>query len=88
MATKAKLSINGRGQTVHIPKAYQFTGVKEVIIRKEGDSLIITPVRKTWETFADEAPVVGDDFMSERPELLDGASAKFRHAQLHHPKAS
>ena len=77
MAKKAKLFINGRSQAVRIPKAYQFTGVNEVTIRKEGDSLIIAPAHKTWETFADEAPVVGDDFMSERPELLDGVRVKF-----------
>tara|TARA_B100000959_G_C14881725_1_gene582817 strand:+ start:409 stop:666 length:258 start_codon:yes stop_codon:yes gene_type:complete len=75
--TKAKLFVNGRSQAVRIPKAYQFAGVKEVIIRKEGNSLIIIPARKTWETFADEAPVVGDDFMSERPELLDAVRVRF-----------
>ena len=77
METKAKLFMNGRSQAVRIPKAYQFTGVNEVIIRKEGDSLIIAPAHKAWETFADEAPVVGDDFMSERPELIDGVRVKF-----------
>ena len=53
-------------------KAYQFTGVEEVVIRKEGDALILLPARKTWESYADEAPAVGDDFMAERPELMDG----------------
>ena len=77
MTAKAKLFINGRSQAVRIPKALQFTGVNEVTIRKEGDSLIIAPAHKTWETFADEAPVVGDDFMSERPELLNGERVTF-----------
>ena len=73
----AKLFVNGRSQAVRIPKAYQFKGINEVAIRKEGDSLIITPVRKTWESFIDEAPAVGDDFMSERPELLEDERVTF-----------
>jgi len=75
--TKAKLFINGRSQAVRIPKAYQFEGVDEVIIRKEGDALVIVPARKTWRSFAKEAPAVGDDFMSERPELLDSDRVSF-----------
>ena len=77
MEAIAKLFTNGRSQAVRIPKAYQFEGVDEVLIRKEGDALVILPVRKTWESFADEAPAVGDDFMAERPELLDGGRANF-----------
>lgn len=76
-SVRAKLFINGRSQAVRIPKAYRFEGVDEVAIRKEGNSLIIAPIRKTWESFADEAPPVGDDFMNERPELLDQARVKF-----------
>ena len=77
MEAIAKLFTNGRSQAVRIPKAYQFEGVDEVLIRKEGDALIILPVRKTWESYADEAPAVGDDFMAERPELLDSGRVDF-----------
>ena len=71
METTAKLFTNGRSQAVRIPKAYQFHGVSEVVIRKDGDALVIVPARKTWTSFADDAPPVGDDFMTERPDLLD-----------------
>ena len=71
METIAKLFTNGRSQAVRIPKACQFTGVEEVVIRKEGDALILLPVRKSWESYADEAPTVDDDFMAERPDLMD-----------------
>ena len=77
METIAKLFANGRSQAVRIPKAYRFEGVDQVMIRKEGDALIILPVRKTWASYADEAPAVGDDFMAERPELLDGGRVDF-----------
>ena len=71
METSARLFINGRSQAVRIPKAYQFTGVSEVLTRKEGDALIIVPARKTWASYADEAPAVGADFMTERPAWMD-----------------
>lgn len=41
----AKLFKNGRSQAVRIPKEFEFIG-KEVTLRKEGDRLIIEPVRK------------------------------------------
>ena len=46
METIAKLFTNGRSQAVRIPKAYQFDGVDRVLIRKEGDALVILPARK------------------------------------------
>ena len=77
METIAKLFINGRSQAVRIPKAYEFEGVDEVIIRKEGETLIIAPARKSWKSYAEEAPPVGDDFMQDRAELLDGSPVEF-----------
>ena len=71
MATSVRLFTNGRSQAVRIPKAYRFQGVSEVLIRKEGDALIIVPARKTWTSYAEDAPTVGNDFMAERPELMD-----------------
>ncbi len=73
MTTTAKLFTNGRSQGVRIPKAYQFEGVSEVSIRKEGDALILVPARKTWTSYPEDAPPVGDDFLAERPELIDDA---------------
>ena len=77
MQATAKLFFNGRSQAVRIPKAYRFEGVDEVIIRKEGDALVIAPVRKTWKSNADEAPPVGDDFMADRPELTDSGRVAY-----------
>ena len=71
------LFTNGRSQAVRIPKAYRFEGVTEVILRKEGDALIVIPARRSWESFADEAPPVDDDFLSERPDLMDGGRVVF-----------
>jgi antitoxin VapB len=71
METTAKLFTNGRSQAVRIPKAYQFEGVSEVVIRREGDALVIVPARKTWTSYPGDAPSVGDDFLIERPALMD-----------------
>ncbi len=68
-AKSAKLFKNGRNQAVRLPKELEFEGIDEVIIRREGHSLVLTPVRKTWTSFAD-LPLADDDFMSERPDLF------------------
>ena len=71
MEATAKLFTNGRSQAVRIPKALEFEGITEVVISRHGDGLLLAPVRKSWESFATDAPVVDDDFMVERPDLLD-----------------
>ena len=75
METTARLFTIGGTQALRIPRAYQFEGVTEVLIRKDGDGLIIVPARKTWTSLVDDAPVVDDDFMAERPELMDNDGA-------------
>jgi antitoxin VapB len=64
-----KLFRNGQNQAIRIPKDFEFKGVNEVSIRKEGDRIIIEPVRKTWLPYA-ELPKTDAKFMAERPELL------------------
>jgi antitoxin VapB len=41
---RAKLFTHGGSQAVRLPKAFRFEG-KEVSIRKEGDSVILEPLR-------------------------------------------
>ena len=77
MAVTARLFVNGRSQSVRIPRAYQFEGVDEVILRKEGDALIILPARKSWESFADEVERADADFMAERPDLMEDDRVAF-----------
>ncbi len=70
MSAKAKLFINGRSQAVRIPKAMEFKGIDEVKVRKDGDELVLSPVRKNWLSFG-SLPLADDDFMQERHILLD-----------------
>ena len=71
MDATAKLFDDGRSQAVRIPKALQFHGVERVAIRKDGDALILTPVRRDWQSFADDVPQVDEDFMADRHDLFD-----------------
>jgi antitoxin VapB len=42
---RVRLFVNGRNQAVRIPREFELEG-EEAIMRKEGDRLIIEPVRK------------------------------------------
>ncbi len=63
----AALFRNGRNQAVRIPRELEMEG-SEVLIRKEGDSLILTPIRKnklrellaSWVPMDDVLPEVED----------------------------
>lgn len=70
MEATAKLFTNGRSQAVRIPKALQFEGVSEVVLSRQGDALLVVPLRKNWVSFAEEAPPVDDDYLVVRPDLM------------------
>lgn len=63
----AALFRNGRNQAVRIPRELEMEGT-EVLIRKEGDSLILTPIRRhklrdllaSWAPLDDPLPDVED----------------------------
>jgi virulence-associated protein VagC len=42
---RAKLFRNGRSQAVRLPKAFRFEG-DEVTVRREGEAVILAPVKK------------------------------------------
>ena len=69
MSIKAKLFINGRSQAVRIPKEFAFTGVDAVLIEKQGNALVVTPARSTWESFVELEPAA-EEFMALRPHLM------------------
>lgn len=72
----ASLFRNGRNQAVRIPREFELEGA-EVLIRKEGDSLILTPIRKnrlldllaSWAPLDKGLPEVEDLPPEERAEL-------------------
>ena len=64
---RAALFRNGRNQAVRIPREFEMKGT-EVLIRKEGERLILTPIRKnrlldllaSWEPLDEDLPDVED----------------------------
>jgi antitoxin VapB len=65
---RARLFRNGRNQAVRIPREFELPG-NEVIIHKEGDRLIVEPVKKpnglaellaSWEPLDEEFPEIED----------------------------
>ncbi|MFV1981970.1 MAG: type II toxin-antitoxin system VapB family antitoxin [Thiohalomonadales bacterium] len=66
---------NGKNQAVRLPKEFEFEGVTEVEIKKEGNSIILTPKRKSWSSFSsiEKAEL---DFLQERTDLLDESRLK------------
>ena len=72
----ASLFRNGRNQAVRIPREFELEG-SQVLIRKDGESLVITPMVKPagglaalaakWEAIDDEFPEIDDP----PPEQVD-----------------
>ncbi|MDW3684179.1 type II toxin-antitoxin system VapB family antitoxin [Cupriavidus sp. CV2] len=60
---------NNANQAVRIPKDMQFEGVTELEIRREGDTILLRPVRPTWASLASE-PLADADFLAERPPVV------------------
>jgi len=61
VSAKAKLFTHGGSQAVRLPRAFRFEG-KEVSIRKEGDRVILEPVKvvkESWEEFWAQIDALG-----------------------------
>lgn len=63
----AKLFQNGRSQAVRLPKSCNFSG-KDVFIQKVGETVILFPKDKVWETFLEGLNGFTDDFMTNGRE--------------------
>ncbi|MEG3743207.1 type II toxin-antitoxin system VapB family antitoxin [Escherichia coli] len=67
---------NGNNRAIRLPRDLDFEGVSEVEIVREGDSIILRPVRPTWGSFL-EYQKADPDFMAER-EHVDSDQAPFK----------
>lgn len=70
MSRTAKLFMNGRSQAVRIPREFAFEGITELLIRRDGQRLILEPARKSWLMLNEDIEALGDDCLSERPDLF------------------
>ncbi|MCI3135077.1 antitoxin [Phenylobacterium aquaticum] len=62
---KAKLFTHGGSQAVRLPKAFRFEGV-EVRIHKEGDRVILEPVRPDFSSLWAELDHLGGEPFPDR----------------------
>lgn len=60
---------NGINRAICLPRDLDFEGVSELEIIREGDSIILRPVRPTWGSFA-QLEKAAPDFMAEREEVV------------------
>lgn len=67
---RASIFRNGSNQAVRLPQELRFSEeVKEVRIRKQGDGLLLTPVKPDWLSFFALEVDVPDDFLADRHDL-------------------
>jgi antitoxin VapB len=69
----AKLFVNGRSQAVRLPKEFNFSGT-DVFIQKVGDSVILFPKDRAWETFLNGLNGFTEDFLAngrEQPSVQE-----------------
>lgn len=60
----ARIGWNNRVQTVSIPVAFRFAEtVREVFIRREGESVVLTPRPSDWSGFFASGVKASADFM-------------------------
>ena len=64
----AKVFQNNRSQAVRIPKEFQFS-TTEVLIRKEGQDVILTPRPRTWAEYFQAAAPAPSDYMEDVEDL-------------------
>ena len=60
---------NSNNRAIPLPRDLDFEGVSELEIVREGDSIILRPVRPTWGSFA-HLEKADADFMGEREDVI------------------
>ena len=60
---------NGNNRAIRLPRDMDFEGVSELEIVREGDRIILRPVRPTWGSFA-KMEKADPDFMAEREDVV------------------
>ena len=71
LGRRAAIFRNGRNQAVRLPQDLKFPDkVKEVQVRKQGDSILLSPVKPDWASFFSLEVQVPDDFLTERSDSV------------------
>jgi antitoxin VapB len=64
----AKVFMNNRSQAVRLPKQFQFK-TKEVLIRREGNDIILSPRPRDWSAYLANGPAASMNFMEGVEDL-------------------
>lgn len=62
---------NGNNRAIRLPRDMDFEGVNELEIIREGDTIILRPVRKNWSSFSEESQPEDKDFMPDRQDFIE-----------------
>lgn len=60
---------NGNNRAIRLPRDLDFEGVSELEIVREGDRIILRPIRPTWGSFT-QLEKADTDFMAEREDVV------------------
>ena len=60
---------NGKNQAVRLPKDMEYEGISELEIIKEGDTLILRPIRPSWLSLANQERA-DSEFLKERSDVI------------------
>ncbi len=63
----AKLFQNGQSQAVRLPKEFRFND-DHVFVKKEGNVVMLIPVKGSWQSMFNSLDKFSDDFMTERKQ--------------------
>ncbi|PHM50897.1 type II toxin-antitoxin system VapB family antitoxin [Xenorhabdus miraniensis] len=61
---------NGNNRAIRLPKDLDFEGVNELEIIREGEAIILRPVKPSWNSLLDQDKADAD-FLSERPDIIE-----------------
>ncbi|MEJ2442297.1 MAG: type II toxin-antitoxin system VapB family antitoxin [Exilibacterium sp.] len=66
---------NGSSRAIRLPRAFDPEGVDQMEVTREGDKIILKPVRPTWDSFWARAKIEDiEDFLRERPDMIEPGS--------------
>ena len=66
----ARVGWNNRSQTVTMPLEFRFPeSVREVFIRREGESVVLTPRPTDWSSFFASGLTASADFMADTERM-------------------
>jgi len=60
---------NGNSRAIRIPRDFDFEGVNEMTIVREGDTIILRPVRPSWTSLSEQS-AADSDFLLEREDVI------------------